>query len=221
MWSRTAKPARWWGTWLRATPDAGDTLAFSLADGTGAFAVDESGQITVADATQLDAETTASFDLDVTVTDGKGLGAAAVVTVNLTGLNEVPPVVEDQAFDVDENSGNGTVVGTVVASDADVGDALTYAIVGGTGAFAIDEDSGELTVADAGQLDFEASTGFSLDVAVTDGGGLVDDAVITVAVNGVNEAPVVDDQSFSVAENSANGTSVGTVTAGDRMRVTR
>ena len=50
-------------------------------------------------------------------------------------------------------------VGSVSASDPDAGDTLSYAITGGdpTGAFAIDSATGEITVADSSQLDFETT----------------------------------------------------------------
>ena len=45
---------------------------------------------------------------------------------------------------------DGTVVGSVSASDPDAGDSLSYAITGGdpTGVFAINSATGEITVAD-------------------------------------------------------------------------
>ena len=42
-------------------------------------------------------------------------------------FNSPPDIADGQVFDVDENSDNGTVVGTLVASDPD-GDTLTYTI---------------------------------------------------------------------------------------------
>jgi hypothetical protein len=44
---------------------------------------------------------------------------------------------------------------------------------------------------------------------VTDSGGLSYDETLTVNVNDLNEAPVINDQSFAINENLANGTSVG------------
>ena len=69
------------------------------------------------------------------------------MTINLNNLNEAP-VVNDQSFSVNENAANGTVVGTVVASDPDAGDTLGYAITAGNtgGAFAINASTGEITV---------------------------------------------------------------------------
>ena len=71
--------------------------------------------------------------------------------------NDSQPVINDQEFSTNENSAVGTVVGSVLASDADAGQSLTYSIVGGSGAtvFQIDAATGELTVADTAQLDRE------------------------------------------------------------------
>ncbi len=205
--------------------DAGvnGNLTFNLTGGTGftAFAVDSSGQITVADVAQLDFETTTSFTLDVEVSDGgtPGLTDTATITINLADLNEVP-VVNNQAFSIDENVGNGTVVGNIVALDLDAGvnGNLTFNLTGGTGftAFAVDS-SGQITVADTSQLDFETSTSFTLDVEVTDGGtpGLTDTATITINLADLNEAPIVNDQAFPVDENVGNGTVVGNIVAAD------
>ena len=173
--------------------DAGDTLSYAITGGDpgGAFSIDAAtGEITVADSTQLDFETTPVFNLTVTVTDAGGLTDTAAVTVSLTNVNEVPTAT-DAAFALAENSADGTVVGTVSASDVDAGDTLSYAITGGDpgGAFAIDAATGEITVADSTQLDFETTPVFNLAVTVTDAGGLTDTAAVTVSLTNVNEVP--------------------------------
>ena len=48
-----------------------------------------------------------------------------------------------------------------------------------------------------------------------DAGTLSDTATVTINLSEVNEAPVVNDQSFTLAENSANATVVGTVASSD------
>ena len=52
--------------------------------------------------------------------------------------------MNDQTFGVAENSANGSAVGSVIASDADTSQTLTYAITGGdpTGVFTIDAATG-------------------------------------------------------------------------------
>src|SRR6185436_1522047 len=128
------------------------------------------------------------------------------------------PVVDDQTFTVAENTANGTTVGTIVATDPDAGQTRTFSVTGGTGqaVFAVSA-AGVITVTNSAALNFETTTSFTLNVTVADNGVpvLTDTAVITINVTNVNEAPVVDDQTFTVAENTANGTTVGTIVATD------
>ena len=206
-------------------PNDNSTLTYAITGGnTGSvFAINSTtGAITVAGA--LDYETTASYSLMVTVTDGGStsrLSDTGTITITVTDENEAP-TTSDDAFSVAENSATGTAVGRVAATDPDLASlsngTLTYAIASGNtgGVFAINSTTGAITVASA--LDFEATASYSLEVTVTDGGSpspLSDMAMLTITVTDVNEAPTASDAPFSVAENSTNGTEVGTVTATD------
>lgn len=113
------------------------------------------------------------------------------------------PVVTLDTFSVPENSVNGTVVGTVLASDPEL--PLTYAITAGNtgGAFAINSATGEITVDATAALDFEATPSFSLTVTATDTEPLSGSNTITVNLTNVNEAPVADDESFVTNVNLA------------------
>jgi hypothetical protein len=130
----------------------------------------------------------------VDVSDGV-LTDSATVTVNVNDVNEAPGV-GNQTFTIDENEPNGFVVGTVVAGDQD-GDTLTYSITGGNtgGAFAINAGSGQITVANSAQVDFETNPSFALTVEVSDG-VLSDTATVTVNLNNLPDTgipnPVID-----------------------------
>ncbi len=197
-----------------------DSLTFSVTGGTGqtAFNVSSAGEITVADETQLDYETTISFDLEILVTDSAGETDTATITINLNPLNDNAPVVNNQMLNVDENTLNGTNVGAVIiAADADLpNDTLTFSATGGSGAAAFDISSnGQITVADQSLLDYETTTSFELDILVTDGAGATDTATITINLNPLNDnAPVIANQIRSVDENAVNGTNVGAVLVG-------
>lgn len=108
-------------------------------------------------------------------------------------LSNTAPTLDDATFTINENLVNGSIVGTVSGADPDVGDILTYAIVGGnTGtAFAINSTTGEVSVANVSVLDFETNPSFSLAVEVTDNGqpNLSDTATVTINLTDVNEAP--------------------------------
>tara|TARA_R110002073_G_scaffold80260_3_gene193396 strand:+ start:11444 stop:14500 length:3057 start_codon:yes stop_codon:yes gene_type:complete len=75
---------------VTASDVEGDDLSFTITSGneSGAFAIDGSGNITVADSSPLDFETTPEFTLQVAVSDGN-LTSTAIVTVSLNDLVEV------------------------------------------------------------------------------------------------------------------------------------
>ncbi|WP_159435084.1 cadherin domain-containing protein, partial [Rubritalea squalenifaciens] len=125
-----------------------------------------------------------------------------------------PPVATNGSGSVAENASVGTVVTTVVASDPDTGDTLSYSITAGNtgGAFAINSGTGEVTVA-AG-LDFESISQYILTVEVSDG-SLTDTATVTIDVTNVNEAPVANNGSGSVSEGASIGATVSTVSSSD------
>ena len=103
------------------------------------------------------------------------------------------PVIADQSFVLAENSPIGTNAGIVLASDPDLGQQFSYEILNGNtnAAFAIDALTGALNVAFQGAIDFETTPSFQLTIRVTDNGepSLFSDAVVTVNLQDVNEAP--------------------------------
>lgn len=207
------------GTPVATDDDIGDVLTYSFSGGNvhQAFSIDAStGEISVAKGKLLDFEGLNHYDLRVAVTDRFNVTRKATVGVDLTNVNEQPGVVPQQ-FSVPENSPAGTVVGTVAVSDIDANDSFTFAITGGNvrKAFAINELTGQITVAKSNLLDHESMPLFQVTVQVTDAGGLSRKAVMTINVDDVNEQPIVVSQQFSVTEFSPNGTTVGTVSASD------
>jgi Ca2+-binding RTX toxin-like protein len=98
-------------------------------------------------------------------------------------VNHAPDIGELSANAVVENAADGTVVGTVSATDADAGDALTYALLDDAGGrFTIDPTSGAIMVADGSLLDYETADQHSIVVQVTDAGGLTASATFAIAV---------------------------------------
>ena len=209
------------GTVTASDPDTGDTLTYSITAGNddGIFAINSAtGQITIADKTSLNYEAAASHSLTVKVTDN-GVGAlndTATITVNVTDVNE-SPTADDATLSVAEDASNGAVVGTVTTADPDAGDTLTYSITAGNGdgIFTINSSTGQITIADNSNLNFESATSYGLTVQVEDAGGLTDTAAVTVNVTNVNEDPTVNSASFSIDEHSADGSAVGAITGSD------
>src|SRR6478609_6995872 len=86
------------------------------------------------------------------------------------------------------------------------------------GAFKIDPVTGVIKVNDPAKLDFETTPTLAIQVQVTDrfGFSLPTPKTFTINLTNVNEAPTnATLTGGSVAENSANGTTVGTVTGTD------
>lgn len=115
---------------------------------------------------------------------------------------------------VDENSPIGTPAGTVTTQDPDLGDSHTYSLSDDAGGlFAIDPDSGALTV--AGALDYESSADHQITVRSTDAGGLSREEGFTVAVNDINE--LTGNSGGNTLRGSAQGDYIDGLGGNDRL----
>ena len=169
----------------------------SSGDDNGVFAIDNTGQITVADSSTVDFETIANYTLTVTVSDdatGGTVDSTEMVTVTVTDENDAP-VLNDRSFTVSPDAMDDDLVGTVVATDADMpADTLSYRIIDGgiapNGLFAIDSASGAITIADNNNLG-DAGGSHALNIEVSDSEGETDTATITVRVGGAMFADTI------------------------------
>ena len=160
-------------------------MTYSLLDNAGGrFAINaNTGVITVANGTLLDFETATSHGIQVQVTDQTGASFTKTFSLSVTNVNEAPTNETLTGGSVVGNSANGTVVGTVHGVDPDAGSILTYSLIDNAdGAFAINADTGDITVADGTKLDFATGASRAIDVRVTDQGGLSFDKVFNIAV---------------------------------------
>lgn len=156
-----------------------------------------------------------SSTLDQGVTD-EAWGVDNIVVSELRGSGTPGP------FNVSEISTNGEAFGQVIAHDGDIGDTITYSIIGGSGAsmFAINPTTGVLTVINAAALDYETIPSYTLTILATDSGVPTLTASTTVTVNVLNApentAPVITStNTAAINENVAVGTLVKTVTSTD------
>ena len=213
--SRSAVTGTIVGSAAGVDPDAGSVLTYALVnDAGGRFAISTNGQLTVANATLLNNETTTSYAIVVCVTDQGGLTYDKSFAID---VNDAPTAATLSGGTVAEGAPSGTIVGTVAGVDPNAGAILSYALTDSAGGrFAIDGTSGQLTVANGTLLNYEASASHVVQVRVTDQGGLTFDKSFTIAVTNVNEAPSAASLTGgTVAENATNGTIVGTVVGAD------
>ncbi|HET9717348.1 MAG TPA: cadherin domain-containing protein [Pseudolabrys sp.] len=207
------------GTVRGVDPDTNSVLTFELTDDAGGrFRIDaSSGVITVVDGSLLNFETAPSHDITVRLTDQDGLSFDKTFTIHVINQNEGPQGEVLDNDTVSENSPNGTLVATVTGIDPEPGAVLTYALTNDAGGrFAIDANTGAITVADSALLDFETASAHDIAVRVMDQNNLSFEKAFTIRLRNVNEAP--SDALLSndtIAEDSPNGTAVGTVHGSD------
>jgi Ca2+-binding RTX toxin-like protein len=217
-------------------PDAGQTLAYSIAGGADAskFLIDPvTGVLSFAAAPNFEAPDDADFDnvYDVVVEASDGAGGVDTQTLSIT-INDVDegagsaPVITSNgggttaSVTVGENT---AAVTTVAATDAD-GTMPTYLISGGADAafFSIDPTTGSLTFLSAPDFEIPADADhngvYEVIVRATDGTN-TDSQILSVTVANANDnAPVIGSNgggssaAISLAENV---TAVTTISATD------
>lgn len=165
--------------------------SWAIVGGTGAaiFEIDAAtGAISVADATQLDFETTDWYTLELVVRDEYTGSAAQAVAIEVLNLNDNPPLVlAGQSFDIDGGCGNA--IGTVQAEDPDDAndpgftDFQGWKIVGGTAAkaFGINANTGALQLKAPLIFNFRQASS-TLQVRVGDSQYLSPTATVTIKV---------------------------------------
>lgn len=169
-------------------------------------------------------QTTDSFTY--TIQDAEGLTSTATVTITITGVNSAPVAVDDT------NSTNAdTVINVNNVIDAhnllindtdDVGDTHFISEVAGvaanvgnqftlpSGALLTVNSNGTYLYDPNGVFDYLAlgsSTTDTFTYTLEDAGGLTSNATVTITINGVNDAPVANDDT-----NTTHGTTVLDVT---------
>src|SRR4051794_7171510 len=151
-----------------------------------------------------------------TVSDGNGGSVAGTVTITVTSVNDAP-VANDDSTTVAED---GTIDIAVLGNDTDAGgDTLSVASVtqGLHGTVTINPDK---TVKYTPAANYNGSDSFTY--TVSDGNGGSATGTVTITVTSVNDAPVANADSATVAEDGAINVAVlgnDTDTDGDTLSV--
>ncbi|XP_061163889.1 protocadherin Fat 4-like [Saccostrea echinata] len=174
----------------------------------------------------LDYETQTKYSMVVIARNPNDMRSSTIVTVHVTSVNEFYPEFERKtyAFSTKESAANGSVIGNVRATDRDKGiDGIVYYYLIGSSnvkGFSVNYKTGGIYV--SGKPDYESSPHVVLNVLAKNWesvkGNDTDTCTVTISVEDANDAPVFTQTLYlaSVAENSAGGVSVTTVTAIDR-----
>ncbi|MEQ9437683.1 MAG: cadherin domain-containing protein, partial [Cyclobacteriaceae bacterium] len=188
----------------------------------GIFSINStSGELTVHDNALLDYEKLALYTLALTVSDGTNTSMEETIVVEVLDVNDNAPIITaDQQMNIAEEAAVGTLVGSVIFTDADTQTtAHIWAIVSGNtdvdsdgkSAFTI-SGTGELTVQDSDDLSGDIS--FDLELTVSDGVNSSAAETVIIKVIKVNDAPsFIAGEDQTIAEDREEQTIVGWATA--------
>ena len=185
----------------------------------------DGGQFTSGSSASLTGLTRGSHTLTVIATDTAGNADPTPATRTWEILNS-NPVGNDDAASITEDASPNTVIGNVLTNDTDANsDALTVTTngmftlahgtlllaVGGQFQYVLDNTNAEVNA-----LGVNKTLKDEFIYTVDDGHGGTNTAKLTITINGANDAPTgIALSAGGVAENSAGGAVVGTLTAAD------
>ncbi len=137
-----------------------------------------------------------SDNFNYTLTDSAGGTHSATATITVNAQPDAPVAVNDTATVVEDSSDNSI---TVLDNDTDAdGDDLTVTTVtASNGAISINGDS---------TLNYTPNANFNgadtISYSISDGNGGSDNAVVTITVTSINDAPIATDDSISASQDS-------------------
>ncbi|MBA7548102.1 hypothetical protein ES705_40548 [subsurface metagenome] len=172
-----------------------------------------------ADGKTLDYAPTPNFsgvdDFFYTIEDGQGGSAEGAVQVTVSGVNDQPVAVDDEA----ETSEDTPISVNILRNDSDSdGDALSFKDISDP-AHGLAEFTGDSTVTYTPEPDFNGSDSFTY--TISDGKSTSNSATVTITVAPVNDPPVADAQSVTTGEDTPiDITLSGTDPEGDDLTYT-
>ena len=176
-----------------------DGHSFTLEAGAGS-ADNASFQIngsTLQTTAAFDFETKSTYSIRIRTSDGRGGSFEKPFTITVTDLpdlpepgNQAPTDLTLSNVNVNENRPEGTIVGTLSATDPDTGDRHTFTLIAGAGA----TDNAAFTITGnelktAAVFDHETKNSYSIRVRATDAAGATFDKPLTITVTDTSEPP--------------------------------
>ena len=181
--------------------DAGDTVHTIASAANGTVTVDgNSGEITYTP----NADFNGADTITVTTTDDDGAQVVKTVSVTVSDINDAPTLEVVSTATVDEDGSK-----TISFSAGDLDGTVSTTASAANGTVTVDGNSGEITYTP--NADFNGAD--TITVTTTDDDGAQVVKTVSVTVNSVNDPVSIvtdsDAEANTVAENSANGTTVG------------
>lgn len=186
---------------------------YAVDGDTDKFAIDSlTGELTTKEVLTYSNTGANDYSLTVKVVDysvpSKLLIAEEVMLITVNDVNKAPVIAPD-TFLVKENSPESTFVGQLQATDdEDQPSQLTFTLVGTSKEFNVSSD-GIITVKKGANIDYERTKSYALQVEVADLKGLTSIGKVKINVENVPEAPILEADTFHVAETATAKTLVG------------
>src|SRR6056300_1672424 len=194
-------------------PETG-AITYSLSGaGSENFSVSSDGTITLASG--LDYETTSSYSLTLTASDGAN-NTSNTINISVEDVIELSIALASSSINLNETVASGTSL-TTTSTTTEGGAAVSYSLSGtGSDNFAVSSNG---TITTAATLDYEATTSYLLTLTATDGTNTVskDLTVNVIDINlSLSSSLAADSQDESLAigttiATSSNSNAEGTV----------
>ena len=216
-------------TYSATDPEGDDVTRWSLSGSDGGdFEISATGVLTFRDVPDYDRPADSNRDNEYLVAvrayDAGNRYGSLDVTVTVTDVNEEAPVVTgSDSRTVSENT--TSVIYTYRATDADLGDIITWSTSGADGHLFEMNKQGALSFREAPDYenprDSDQDNVYELEVVATDSMGLTGELMVTITVTEVNEGPeITGTPSYSIQEfhqSLANATYSATDPEGDSI----
>lgn len=171
-----------------------DAVTFSLSSilpANGAFSVNASGHVLLSSPTNLNYESIKQYIITVEVSDGS-LTDSKQLTINITDEQETPNINNLPAtLAIYENHTGSVDLFTVLASDEDTGDSITFSLNWthpSGGPFAI-TSGGIVKLNSNPNLNYESVKRYELEIIATDTTSLKQSKILYINISDVNEYP--------------------------------
>ena len=212
-----------------ADPEGDDVTRWSLSGSDGGdFEISETGVLTFRNVPDYDRPADSNRDneylVSIRVYDAGNRYGSLDVTVTVTDVNEEAPVVTgSDNRTVSENT--TSAIHTYWATDADLGDTITWSTSGADGQLFEMNEQGALSFREAPDYenprDSDRDNVYELNVVATDSEGLTGELMVTITVTEVNEGPeITGTATYTIQEfhqNLVNATYSATDPEGDSI----
>jgi hypothetical protein len=169
-----------------------DLTVLTASTPDGSVSINSDGTINFTPTSNFTGTTTVTY----TVSDGEGGTDSATVNLDVTPVTD-PPVAVDDTATIDEDTVDATLIVLPNDSDPDGNDLTVIEASAPNGSVSINSDG---TLAFTPTSDFTGTT--TVTYTVSDGTSSTDTATVTVTVLPVNDAPVAEDDTVTITEDT-------------------